>query len=353
MTAHVVLPRAMHLADVMEQSNRHQAPRHAMALLAERLGATVHAPDAVAGRLSDRIRSRIAPPVELWSLARRVAAQASHGDTVFCSSEAGGLQVAAMLGARSTRPRLCVFVHNVDRPRARVALKLWHMVDKVDVFLACSQMQVDFLRRYLGLGADRVRHVWDHTDTQFFTPGPAAAGRKRPVVVSVGLEQRDYKTLAAATHDLDVDVRISGFSKDADALARTFPETMPANMSRRFYAWPELAQLYRDADVVVVSCHENRYAAGVQSLMEATASRRPVVVTATEGLRAYLDDSVLAVPPGDVASMRRAIQATLADTAGAEERAARGYELALRRYDMDRYVNEIIATMRPAAQPAA
>ena len=353
MTAHVVLPRQMRLDEARAQADAHQAPRHAMALLAARTGAKVHEPDASVGEPPDRLRAWIAPSVELWGLARRVAAEAQRGDTVFCSSEAGGLQVAAVLGGRAERPRLCMFVHNVDRPRARFALKWWRMADTVDVFLACSQTQVDFLRRELALGDNRVRHVWDQTDTRFFTPGPSSEGKQRPLLVSVGLEQRDYKTLAQATHDLDIDVRISGFSKDAGALARTFPEVLPANMSRRFYAWPELAQLYRDADVVVVSCHENKYAAGVQSLMEATASGRPVIATATEGLRSYLEDSVVGVPPGDVAAMRSAIQATLGDRARAEERAAQGHALALQRYDMDRYVSEVIEALVPPAPAAA
>ena len=52
------------------------------------------------------------------------------------------------------------------------------------------------------------------------------------MIVSVGLEQRDYRTLAAATADMDVDVKISGFSEDAEVLQRSFPDVLPANMSR-------------------------------------------------------------------------------------------------------------------------
>jgi glycosyltransferase involved in cell wall biosynthesis len=87
-------------------------------------------------------------------------------------------------------------------------------------------------------------------------------------------------------------------------------------------------QLYRDADVVVVSCHENRYAAGVQTLMEAMACRRPVIATATRGLASYLHPSVIAVPPGDAAAMRAAIRGLLADPAGAEARAREGHAQA-------------------------
>lgn len=354
MNVHVVLPRAMQLAQTAAESARGERPRHCMALLAENLDATVHEPqesDKVPATFADALRSRLAGPQAMWGLARRVLAAAAPPDSIFCSSEGGGLQLAALCSTLRQRPRLSVFVHNVDRPRARVALKLWNAAQGIDVFMACSQTQVDFLRRHLGLGPDRVRFVWDHTDTKFFVPGPKSADRKRPVIVSVGLEQRDYVTLAEATGAMDADVRISGFSKDAAALARTFPAQMPANMSMRFYEWPDLVQLYRDADVVVVSCHENRYAAGVQSLMEAMACACPIVVTATTGLRSYIDaDSTLQIPPGDSGAMREAITSCLRDREPALRRAALAHELALRRHDMGRYLAELIEAIRPASR---
>jgi len=342
MPYHLLLPRPLKLAEAAARSARHQAPRHAMWELAQRLDAEIHEPSPEPARGADLLRSRVAPPDSLWTLARRVRAETGPDDAVFCPSEAGGLQFAAVCDqAARARPRLAVFVHNVDRPRARFALKWWRMARSVDLFLACSSVQVQFLRSFLGLPADRARLVWDHTDLRFFSPGPPSPDKRRAVVASVGLEQRDYKTLAAASHDLDVDVRISGYSQDAAAMARTFPDRLPANMSRRFYEWPELVQLYRDADVVVVSCHENRYAAGVQTLMEAMACRRPVIATATRGLAAYLHPSVIAVPPGDAAAMRAAIRGLLADPAAAEARAREGHAHARRTFDMDRYVETI------------
>jgi hypothetical protein len=342
MPFHLLLPRTLRLPDAAAQAARGLAPRHAMWELAQRLDAEIHEPGAEHAHGGDLLRSRLAPPDSLWNLARRVLAKTGPRDAVFCPSEAGGLQFAAVCDqAGRARPRLAVFVHNVDRPRARLALKWWHMARSVDLFLACSSAQVQFLRSFLGLPEERTRLIWDHTDLRFFAPGPPSPGKRRPLIASVGLEQRDYTTLAAASHDLDLDVRISGFSKDVATLARSFPNPLPANMTRRFYEWPELVQLYRDADVVVVSCHENRYAAGVQSLMEAMACRRPVIATATRGLAAYLHPSVIAVPPGDAAAMRAAIGRVLADPAGAEARARVGHAHALRTFDMDRYVETV------------
>ncbi len=307
---HIVLPAKTDLAAQDALATQRKSPRHAMWQLAQRLGARVHTPgDVTAVRTSDRIWSKLGGAPEIWALAREVLADTGPDDTIYCSSEASGLPIAALCRGKRDRPRIAMFVHNLDRPRGRAALRWFGAASSIDWFVACSRHQADFLKRFLKLDDDRVSFVWDQTDLRFFTPGAASTGKRRPIIASVGLEQRDYRTLAAATGGLDVDVRISGFSRDAAALAQAFPDVMPDNMSRQFYEWPDLLQLYRDADVVVVSTFPNRYAAGVQVVMEAMACARPTVVTRTDGLAAYLvgNDGVVQVPPGAAEPMRRAI----------------------------------------------
>jgi glycosyltransferase involved in cell wall biosynthesis len=353
MAFHIVLPRRMNLREQARKAELRLSPRHAIGLLVDDLAATVHEPDDLPTSLSDKLRAKIVPTENLWSLARRVRSVTNSDDVVLCSSEAGGLQLAAVCEGDRNPPRIAMFVHNVDRARARLALRLWHMRSTVELFLACANTQVDFLRGYLRLPPDRVRHIIDHTDTQFFSPGPSTTDKRRPLIVSVGLEQRDYVTLAEATAELDVDVKISGFSKDANVLSETFPLSLPKNMTRRFYEWPELVELYRSADVVVVSCRENRYAAGVQSLMEATACRRPVIATATQGLQSYIDDSIVAVEPGNIHCMKEAILQDLQDPVAAAARADRAYQAASRRYAMERFNMEVSQAIRSLATTSA
>lgn len=347
MKYHIVLPRVTNLEQIAHKAQASQCPQHSMWLLAQKLNATIHEPKAIPTNLLDQMRSKLAGPSEFWPLSRSLASQVTSDDCIFCLSESGGLQVAATCGAKKNRPKLCMFVHNLDRPRGRIALKIWQVSKRVDLFLACSQRQVDFLKEYLNLPASKVKFIWDQTDTKFFTPGTPSQNKLRPVILSVGLEQRDYRTLAAATANLDVDVKISGFSKDSQVLSKTFPEQLPANMSCRFYEWTELLQLYRDADVVVVSVRENIYAAGVQSLMEAMACKRPVVVTATEGLKTYLEaDAVTSVQPGDIQGMQQAILHILNDPEKAEAKALHGYKLIQERHDIDLFVEEITQYMK-------
>lgn len=338
---HIVLPRPSQLAAQADKAARGESPRHALWMLAKALNASIHEPEEQDGkRLTDKLWSKVFPTEQLWALARKVHLAARPSDVILCSSEAAGFHLASQYSSFQRRPRVAVFVHNVDRPRARLALKLWELDKRIDLFLAVSAVQADFLRSFLGVSDDRVRHIWDHTDTGFFSPGPAGE-KKRPMILSVGLEQRDYKTLAAATHDLDLDVKISGFSKDAAAMARSFPQELPQNMSRRFYEWVELRQLYRDTDAVVVSCHENKYAAGVQSLMESMACKRPLIVTATSGLREYLTEAALKVCPGNQPELRRAILQIIEDRPAAESRALLGWQLATRQFSIDRYVSDL------------
>ena len=315
------------------------APRHSMALLAEEIGADIQAPAQQQSGFTDRLRAKILQSPDQWAFAAAFASELKVGDTVFCTSEHPGFHVAAFAGRRPGGPLVSIFVHNVNRPRARAALRLWRLSKKVHRFIACSRSQVDFLKNYLNLSEDRVRFIWDHTDTTFFRPGEPSADKQRAKIVSVGLEKRDYRTLALASQDLDADVCISGFSKDSTPDPRAFPAVLPANMSRRFYDWPSLSQLYRDADVVVVSAFENDYAAGVQGLMEGMASGRPVVVTETRGLKAYIDaGAVIPVRPGDANQMREAIQHVMKNPAEAAAMGRAARELALRRHSMEGYV---------------
>lgn len=310
-----------------------------MRLLAQELGIPIHAPQSERPGVYDGIRGACLPEARHWAFASALRGRVAPTDHLLCTSEIPGFQVAASITSRrQAAPDVSVVVHNIIRPRARAALEIWRLRQRVRNFVAVSAPQVEFLERQ-GLGAGSRAHlVWDHTDTRFFSPGPATP-KKRPLIVSVGLEQRDYTTLAAATRDLDVDVKISGFSKDARVAKGTFPEHLPSNMSRDRYTWPDLVQLYRDADVVVVSTFPCTYAAGVQGLMEAMACGRPLVVTSTPGLARYIDEAA-AVPvrPQDPGAMREAIKSLLDSRGTAATMGEHGRRIACERFTMEAYV---------------
>jgi glycosyltransferase involved in cell wall biosynthesis len=350
MTFHIVLSRPTDLAAVTAGARAGDNPRHSMAELATRLGATVHDGSGLEPSRADRLIGTVTRTRPLWwAIARRLRQALAPGDVVFCTGEDIGIPVARLCGGNG-RARVAIAVHAADSLKKKVALRAFGIRERAALFFAVSRPQARSLARSMG-DDGRVRFIFDQTDTSFFSPGPAAGERSRPLIASVGLEQRDYATLAAAAEELDVDVRISGFSADARTLARAFPGVMPANMERRFYPWPELVQLYRDADLVLVSLHPNTYAAGVQALMEALACGRPVVVTTTEGLEGYLDrpDALRAVPPGDPVALRATIIGLLESPAERARLSERAAALAQERHSLERYVDEVAAALRRLA----
>ncbi|MBD2260746.1 glycosyltransferase family 4 protein [Pseudanabaena sp. FACHB-2040] len=311
------------------------------------MGASIPSAPFKAPSFQDKFLSLTAGSPEDWRFARNLLSQLDENDVIYCPGEDIGIPMAAFFAAKQNRPRIVTFAHNIDRPRGRLSLKLLRVLQATDLFLVCSLYQKDFLCKYLNLPESRVRFIWDKVDLNFFTPGAPTADKKRPLITSVGLENRDYRLIAAATEDMDVDVRISGFSKYAQQLQRAFPDVLPANMTRQFYPWHELVQLYRDADIVVVSTFESKYASGVSSLLEAMACRRPIIATETEGLAAYLDpEIVLTVKPGDVDGLKKAITYLLNHPEEASRRAELGYQVAKARNSIDTFTDQVVACLR-------
>ncbi len=306
-----------------------------MAVLADQFDATVHIPHPDRDRPNafDRLRSRLIGSAENWALARRLAGQLSRNDVVYCQAENIGFPLVSLLGNRSTRPKVVLFVHNFAPVRGRVAARLFRVASRAAALVVCCSSQAERLQRELRIPESRIHLLLEHVDNRFFSPGPASPGKVRPLIVGVGLENRDYRSLAQASHDLDVDVRISGFSRYAALTAKSLPDPLPANMTRRFYSWLELVQLYRDADIVVAPVFPCSYAAGVTTLMEGLCCRRPVVVTRSPGLSDYLNpsDGLSIVEPFDSTGMRHAIVQLLAAPVKSQDQADLGFGVGSQR----------------------
>lgn len=346
MANYIIFSRKIDLSEAKLGADRGENPRQVMGLVADALDACLHWPDGERVTLFDKGLAKIfGSSPELWALAKRMQRELKRGDVVYCMGEDVGIPIAARCGGTG-KIKVAAMFHNIDRPRARLAFKLLGLRSRFDLCFAIAKPQADFLLHKAGLAADAVHVIDDNTDTDFFSPGPVTPDKLRPLVISVGLEQRDYRTLAAATEDLDIDVRISGFSRDASALAKAFPAKLPANMDQRFYEWPKLLQLYRDADVVVVTMAPNIYAAGVQGVMEGMAVARPVIASRTEGMASYLATvPVTTFESGDAKELRSLILAALDNP----EQGQKGRAVAVARHAQGLYVDAITQGMRKLA----
>lgn len=356
---HVVLNRPTNLKQISEDARAGLRPRHSMALLAEELDAHVHDSTGLKPSRLDRCIGALTRTRPIWwTIARGLRSKLRPGDVVFCTGEDVGVPVAALCGGLPG-VSVSMMVHYVDRWKGRIALRLFGMRRKVAMFYAVAMPQLDFISRFLKVPAGQLTFVWDQTDTHFFSPPATSSGETeshdhRPIIMSVGLEQRDYASLATATKDLQVDVRISGYSADTRILDKAFPKEIPENFSRRFYPWTDLLQLYREADIAVVSLYPNNHAAGVQALMEALACGRPVVVTATDGLQKYIASSefVRAVPTGNPHELGKAIADLLSRPEQRQRLGECASAIARERHTLEAYIRALAGSLRGLSRSA-
>ena len=356
MRYHILLSRHFDLEQFEKDAQADQCPRHTLRTLSQKLGAEVHDPSEYLASVttSDRLMAKLTggSQPEHWAMARALSKKLTAEDITFSVGEDSGYPLAIQCGGKENGPKNSVMVHNADRPRARLTMKLFNLAKRVTLFMTNTPFKADYLQQYLNLPPEQVFLVSEQTDTQFFTPGSQSADKTRLMIGSGGLEQRDYRTLAAATQDLDVDVKVCAVSPNAKVCHDTFPEVLPTNMSCDYYDWRNLRQLYRDSDVVVISLKNHNYQAGFTTLLEAMACRRPIVMTRTPGLASKFADAgiITGVHPHDPEGMKQAICQLLENPALANERAQRGYELVNQYYNSEQYVSTLAQQMQSLAQ---
>lgn len=349
---HLALGSFLDLDQIALEAQQGKRPNHVMWDIRQELDATVHMPNPDTIQAIDRIRAKLISQPVHWALARQLSQQLGQDDVVYCNGEDIGIPLATLCIAKSNRPKIICFFHTANRPRVRMMLKGFRLQNQINVFVSNTAPQFDQLKRTLkSIHESRFFYLPDQTDINFFCPGPSSTSKLRPIIASAGLEKRDYRILAQATSGMDLDVKVSGFSRDVKALAKSFPNPLPANMARQYYEWTELVQLYRDADIVVVPLFESVDSAGITTLMEAMACGRPVIATKTEGLADYLQTqgTIISVEPGDLKGLRSAIAHLLDNPEQAEIQGKQAYQLVTTRYNSRKYTETLTELMRSVA----
>lgn len=332
-----------------------KGPRHVVLQLKEYLGAQVHQPDfedTSAVTVLDKLLAKIIGRPQQWTVARQILAQTGSGDIVYCCGEDAGLPLAILASLKKNRPRLVMNVMCPERWRPRLLLKGLQLHRLVHTFTVNTALKAETMRAMLKLPEDRVLCLAEQTDKQFFYPAPGTLQKHRPLIASAGLEQRDYITLATALQDLDLDVKVCAVSPNATSKTRCrIPEHPPKNMEMRYFDWVELRNLYRSADIAVVSLINNTYSAGLTVLMEAMACRRPIVITKTIGLATEMVDRglVWGVQPDSPEQMKATVEYILNHPAEASAKAEAAYQYFLENHTSEYHIEQIVRLLQRVA----
>ena len=348
---YIVLTK-IHTQRIKEEcSPQSTLPKSDLVLLAENLGASFIEQDDYPVKPIDRIRAQLSSTPENWAFARAIASQLKPDDVVFCPGEEIGIPLVSVCGAKQERPKIVVWFHRITGLRSRIALKLFRIGQLVDLAVVSNRPNQIFLQNYLNLTEEQILFWWHTINVDYFASkmlSTSSSKNPRPLVVSCGLERRDYKLLAAATSNLDLDVKVAGFSQFQSRAAKHFPKILPENMSNKRYSFPELMKLYYDADVVAVCLKQNNGLAGVTVLLEAIACRKPIVCTRTKGLNEYLNDeqAIMTIEPGDVIGLQKSILYLLEHPEEAKQRAERAYQLVCQRHNLEQPVDVLAQFIR-------
>jgi glycosyltransferase involved in cell wall biosynthesis len=214
-------------------------------------------------------------------------------------------RVARTVAASKTR-RACGVIWLAEpstslkaRLKKRLAI---HHLSKMEVIWCYSSAMVDELVRILHVDRSRVRYVPLGIDHEFYSPQPYPEDE---IVLSVGNDRsRDSRTLYEAMeliHLARPQTRFIVQSKD--------PYPAPAFVERvnQFADHADLRNNYASASLVMIATHSNFYTSGSTVALEVQSMARPVVITDTPGMDAYVHHGVSGyrAAPGDPGDMAR------------------------------------------------
>ena len=240
---------------------------------------------------------------------------AGASGTLFCTTDSVGLPVLLIkrffLKNRVIYQSIGLYDAVRNRPLARLLAR--HLLVAADVILCYTEAERAGLLELTGLSAERVvsTHSVAGFSPEFYKPFPAV---NDGYVLTVGRDKhRDFATFieAARIHGLRSIIIKSG----------AYP--LPANIPPNVWVYLDLEyqrvqELYRSAEIVVLSLHNNTYSAGWVVLGEAMSLGKPVVVTRVAALAGMEDilvdgENCVLVPETDPIALAAAVNRLHAD----------------------------------------
>ena len=232
------------------------------------------------------------------------AAQLGDHNVVLSTSEKLALPLAALMRIQRKRIPHVVIGHKLSSGYKARLLHASALRNAFSHMICLCAAQADFAVHQLGIPADAVDLVYDGVDHRFFRP---RGEETRDFVLVVGQEQRDYRTLLRALSGTGlrlVVVASSPWSTNGLDKSGLGQATVLSHIPYR-----ELRSLYSQARLVVVPLFDVDYAAGVNTVLEAMAMGKPLIVSRSRGITDYLVQGETGhyVAPGDAPALRDAI----------------------------------------------
>jgi glycosyltransferase involved in cell wall biosynthesis len=309
-------------------------------------------------------------PAQAWLAFR----SRRNVDVIFSDGEHVGIPLALLLRATRARTRHVTIGHRLTSPKKRFFLSTLSAHRRMDRIALHSRQQYDFAVG-LGVPQSRLALLPYQADTEFWAAHDVTEER---LVLSVGLEYRDYPTLMRAARGLDAEVVI-GAASNWSRHTFAFGGAPPVNVRVGAFDYEELRDMYARAAVVVVPLIDVDNQAGVTTILEAMSMGKAVVVTQSLGqtdvvqdrrslerglprrrpvslaqllateLGIALDPNGFYVPPGDADALRRAIAYLLGHPEERRRLGRAGRHLVTSLFTVDQFAQRLGDLVRAAA----
>lgn len=213
------------------------------------------------------------------------------------------------------RPVVVISVALLDAKNASgLRHALWaRCLRNADALIVYATDQAAAIPARFDPGPARVVFVPFGVDTCYFLPGDEIQGPTgEQFVLSVGTNAgKDFGTLVRA---MPPGTPLLVVTDQANADIISAADSGPGGVTvDQAVPIARLRELYRAATVLVVPLHEVPFSSGQTVLLENMALGKAVIVSDVSGVRDYVEPGRTAtvVPPGDVPSLRRAIDEAL------------------------------------------
>jgi glycosyltransferase involved in cell wall biosynthesis len=203
--------------------------------------------------------------------------------------------------------------------RKRMQDRIIPRVDRVVVF---GRVQLDYLREVYGERA-RGAFVPHRADVRFYDPAsePGTPPPERGYVLAIGDDvSRDFSTLLAACAPSAPLGRLLE-ERNLRCVIHTRKDLWPrpprVDHSAARLSHVHLRDLYRHAIAVVIPLFDLLHPGGINSIVEAMAMGRPLVVSRSRGIADYVrnEDNALVVAPGGADELGSAVVRVANDAA--------------------------------------
>lgn len=339
----IVLARDVDPDDYERRVKEGDLPRHYAHELRERSGTEIVTLEGVRATPIDSLLGRLIGSGRQWRVARELRRHAKDS-FVYLTDETLGIPYL-MLSPRRDHRNTAMFVMGSDSTRVVTLLRLLGRLGVRPLVFTDAESSRQVVSDKMGIPATDIAVLPVAIDEDFYSPPESRVPKARPLVLSAGVETRDYRTLAEAVADLDVDVVVVAESSAMAASASVdLPDVLPSNFRLEKVSTRGLRDLYRQADIVAVTTKYNTFGAGATVALEGMSTGCPVVLSQTPGLMPFVDaNAAIGVPVHDAARLRAEITRLLSDPAAARELGDRARAYVLRVHATSACVDSLLA----------